>query len=217
MMKRHWILLLALYIPAHAEVSNLSSTYGLLQCVTPVLLANKYASAEGTSYNACRTEEGKWLNACRDTYDPEHSMGNTYDKCNADLRELLHALERDVERKRPKSQPRPNPIDVAMQDLNAGLGLPGLPNLKVPVYVAKNTLICSSLGTLSNPNVDVLLVTGACALLDHRMRVSVLVPADAQTYIESYVFGAIAVEWRAEEMSNATVRRGWLRTSALQN
>lgn len=203
---------------ANAERKAFPSGEVLFQCVKPILKADKYASAWQTSNNSCRDQQTRWADACVRLNTPIDGDSSIADRaCEFELRSILRDLGSAVERERPKPKAMPSPVAQATADWFAGRSLPGLPSLKAHVYVGKNTLICPSVNALGNPNVDVLLLTRTCALTSNRIRVAVLVPTDAKTYIDSHVFGAIIVELRSEEGSNATVRHGWVRTSSLQN
>jgi hypothetical protein len=112
--------------------------------------------------------------------------------------------------------PRSSP-DEAMRDFNAHKALPGLPNLKKPVFIVRKALVCSSLNALGNPNVGLLVATGACASVNRRVRVSVLLPVDAEDYVNSHVFGAIQIAWRSANRSVGNVYTGWVRIDQLTN
>ena len=139
-------------------------------------------------------------------------------ECEHALREITNSLDRDAENIRPKASKKgPSVVDLALADYQASRPLPGLPDLKVPVYLNKGELACPSLKTLKNPNVYVLLVTRICIVSGRRLRVSVLPPVDARSYLNSHVAGGVRITWRAEELSNGNVNTGWVNISALRN
>lgn len=108
-------------------------------------------------------------------------------------------------------------VDEAIRDLLSGKPLPGLPNLKKPVFLAQNSFICTSKGALANPNKDILLSTKACVLTDKKMRVSVLSPRGQEDYVDSHVSRVIEITWRSPAMSDATAYSGWVSMKSIGN
>lgn len=106
---------------------------------------------------------------------------------------------------------------AALRDFSAGRPLEGLPNLKKPVFVSPQSLICKSAGALANPVVQILLSIGSCVILDHRIRVSVFPPTGPKEYVEGYMQQMVEVSWRPEEMSNGNMYSGWVHIDALRN
>lgn len=108
-------------------------------------------------------------------------------------------------------------VDQALQDFAAGKPLPGMPNLKKPVFLVAGAIVCESPGALANPNKDVLVTIGACALTESRHRVSVLPPRTQPQYLDSYVFKMVQVVWRSADISDATAHSGWTNILNVQN
>lgn len=104
----------------------------------------------------------------------------------------------------------------AMSDLKEGRPLPGLPNLNAPVYVSKLALVCPTLGSLANPNIEALILTRTCVGLNG-VRVSVVVPTDPKTYLTAHSMSAVAIVWPSTEMSKANVGYGWIKIENLKN
>lgn len=105
----------------------------------------------------------------------------------------------------------------ALQDWSAGKPLEGLPNLKKPVYLKGETLLCQSSGALMNPNVPVLLLTRACMVMPKRVRVLVYPPADAQSYMEGYMYQMVRVSLTTGDISNGNSTQGWVFLDSLTN
>lgn len=106
--------------------------------------------------------------------------------------------------------------DAAMNDLKAGRPLPGLPNLNAPVFLPKLSLVCPSLSSLANPNIEALIWTRTCIGLKG-VRVSVVMPTNPQTYLIAHSMRAVAITWRSSEISKANVGFGWVKIDDLQN
>lgn len=108
-------------------------------------------------------------------------------------------------------------VDEAIRDLHSGKPLPGLPDLRKPVFLAQNSFVCTSQGALANPNKDILLLTKACVMTDKKMRVNVLSPRSQEGYINSHVSRVIEITWRSSAMSDATAYSGWVSMKNLSN
>lgn len=107
--------------------------------------------------------------------------------------------------------------NVALSDFQQGKPLEGLPDLKKPVYIKPNILVCESSGALANPNVPILLNIGACVYTEVKMRINVRVPRDAQSYMQNYMYSMIQVTWQTGELSSPGVSSGWLYLDGLTN
>ncbi len=107
--------------------------------------------------------------------------------------------------------------DQALYAFNHHHKLPGLPDLRKPVFIRKGSLVCDSPGALVNPVRYATIMIGACAVIQSKKKVLVLAPKDAGQYIEDYLFRYIAVTWGSEEMSNANSYIAWTPISALRN
>jgi hypothetical protein len=222
-MKKYFLLLGTCILSACAQEQLVAHTpaspdsHALAECIKPVLDAGRYASAWGTASNECQEQKKVWMEACQDARSPEWFSDLAARDCEFELRELTNSLDKDTENSRPKEPKQATVMDKAIEDLNAGRQLPGLPNLRVPVYLSRRSLICPSLNALGNPNIEMLLITRTCTTLDRQIRVSVLVPTDSQSYLNSHVFGSVRVAWRTEDMSNGNINSGWVNISALHN
>jgi hypothetical protein len=107
--------------------------------------------------------------------------------------------------------------DVALSDFKQGKPIAGLPNLKRPVFIKPETLICKSADTLANPNVPVLLYTGACISTRMKIKVNVHIPRDVEQYLQNYMYSMVQVSWEAGEVSSRSVESGWVYLDGLVN
>ena len=115
-----------------------------------------------------------------------------------------------------RTQPQ-RPLDDALNDLRAGRSLPELPDLKRPVFVAEQSIVCSTPGTLANPNKDVLVAIGECMFVEKRVRVNVVLPKTQQGYIEGHISRAVEIVWRSAAQSDGTIYSGWTEAGNLKN
>jgi len=109
------------------------------------------------------------------------------------------------------------PIEVALADFRQHKPLPGLPDLRQPVYLQATSLVCKSRNGLAIPDVRLALTTGTCTAAQERVRVSVLQPTAVREYIDSHFLRAVQVILVNRALSDATVRGGWVRTDDLSN
>ena len=107
--------------------------------------------------------------------------------------------------------------DMALRDFEQRKTLAGLPDLKKPVYIKPKILVCESASSLANPNVSGLLLTRVCAYSEKNIKVNVLVPQDAQTYMQNYLYSMIEVSWQTGEHSSRRTAYGWLYLNGLTN
>lgn len=203
--------------PAFVSAPAFPDPQALAQCVATALNANKYASASETASHTCRAPMQQWMMECQRMRSPRGFSDLAVRDCEAELRVITDSLNRGAEEMRPKATKRASAIDKAIEDLNAGRPLPGLPDLKLPVYLNKGELACNSLGALKNPQVGQLLLTRSCIVSSSRVSVSVLPPVDPRSYLESHVAGSVRITWRAEELSNGNVNVGWVKISGIRN
>jgi hypothetical protein len=105
----------------------------------------------------------------------------------------------------------------AVRDYMQGKPLPGLPDLKKPVYVKPGSWLCSTPGTLANPNKDVLVAMHACFVAPVAARVMVYPPSTDQRYVEAYVYQIIEVGVIPAQISNGRPQYGWTELSNLRN
>lgn len=122
-----------------------------------------------------------------------------------------------VNSKAQNNPPLRTDTDVALRDFEQGKTLAGLPDLKKPVYIKPKVLVCESASSLANPNVPGLLLTRVCAYSEKRIKVNVLVPQDAQTYMQNYLYSMIEVSWPVGELSGRRMAYGWLHFHGLTN
>ncbi len=108
-------------------------------------------------------------------------------------------------------------LERALRDWQAKRPLPGMPNLRKPVFLVKGSLVCDSAGSLINPNKKELLFLGVCAPAPRDIRVSVIPPTDAQEYLRDHYHQIVSVVWHSDEMSNASTYKGWVLISGLRN
>jgi hypothetical protein len=107
--------------------------------------------------------------------------------------------------------------DVALSDFKQGKPIDGLPDIKRPVFIKPNTLICKNAGALANPNIPVLLNTGACISIRMKIKVNVHIPRDVQQYLQNYVYSMAQVSWQTGEASSRSVESGWVYLDGLAN
>jgi hypothetical protein len=190
----------------------------LTKCIVANMEGKKYASARETGQNSCGREMGDWRKACQNKYSPWGFDDIAARKCDSEYRELANALDRQWESTQPPPPAQTNlKMDAALRDLAAHRTLPGLPDLKKPVFVTSGSLICKSPGALANPNTQALLMTGSCVVFDHKIRVSVFSPRDRQEYLNDHLFNMVLVGWRSDEISSANVFTGWVQINRLGN
>ena len=108
-------------------------------------------------------------------------------------------------------------VEDALRDFYAGKTLPGIPNLKTPVYLSAGSIICYSPAAQANPNKDVLVSMGECAVTEIRIRVSVRQPRGQEDYMNGHVYRVVEVVWKSAAQSDATVYSGWTATRNLEN
>ena len=108
-------------------------------------------------------------------------------------------------------------VEDALRDFYAGKNLPGIPDLKQPVYLSRGSIICSSPSAQANPNKDVLVAIGECAVTEIRIRVNVRQPRHQEDYMNGHVYRVVEVVWRSAAQSDATIYSGWTATRNLEN
>ena len=121
---------------------------------------------------------------------------------------------------RPQTEQSTRPktdMDAALQDLAAHRRLPGLPDLKKPVFVIPQSLICESAAALANPNTQFLIWSGNCIVADRKIRVSVFPPRGSEEYLNAHVFKMVSIGFRSAEISNGNVFTGWVKINSLEN
>jgi len=108
-------------------------------------------------------------------------------------------------------------MDSALKDLASHRSLPGLPSLDKPVFVVKGSTVCLSDDALINPNANLTIFAGACAVVGHDKRVSVISPTDSRAYITDHYWQIVAITFRSGAVSDANVYTAWVKISALRN
>ena len=108
-------------------------------------------------------------------------------------------------------------VEDALTDFYAGNALPGIPDLKRPVYLSAGSIICSSPGAQANPNKDVLVAMRECAVTEIRIRVNVRQPRGQEDYMNGHVYRVVEVVWKSAAQSDATIYSGWTATRNLEN
>ena len=197
--------------PANADDTQLA------QCARKALEKAPRKTVQRALIIDCGIDLHTWRSECakrHDSLDPHHPV------CQQELLALKQELEREVpwERQaRVRQSPQSASIEAALKDLNAGRPLPGLPLLDRPVFVRADAIVCRSLGTLANPNAQLLLVAGACVLMPRDQRVRVVLPTSAREYIDGHSLAAVRIYWRSEQESVANTYDGWVRISELRN
>lgn len=120
----------------------------------------------------------------------------------------------------------PDPLEPASvatpaalaQRFAAGLPLPGMPDLDRPVIVRSGTVICRSPGALRNPNVEITMTIGACAVVESAgVRARVHEPRTAHEYVQAYHTQTIRISLPATQLSSATPATGWVDLQSLTN
>jgi len=190
------------------------------ECVRTVLGEPPPKTVHGALVLGCREELSEWKAACARRHGSEDTeLWACQQELQALEQELGSSESPPPRQSRTRRQPslRALAIQAAIKDLSAGRPLPGLPLLDRPVFVRADAVVCRSLGTLANPNTQVLLVTGACSVVPRDRRVKVALPSGSQEYIEAHSLGAVRIYWRAEQESVANAYGGWVRVSELRN
>src|SRR5262245_57183336 len=122
-------------------------------------MVDKYADAREVAYNHCREELEAWLTECQNgALD-----GSSRLRCEQELRDFVIPIDKEWKLSHPNPPQRQDPkLMNALEDWKNGRDLPGMPNLNMPVFVVKGSVVSSTPGALGNPNRDLVLLTGAC-------------------------------------------------------
>jgi hypothetical protein len=152
----------AFCVPANHASSNDRAVNSLRDCIRSNMGYNKYADARDTAHNKCSKELEAWLRWCS---NGSVDAGPRF-QCEQKLTDITNPIDRDWRVSHPDPVPQKDPkVESALQDLRGARPLPGLPSLKKPVLVMKDSVVCTSPGALVNPNRDLALLTGACSLI----------------------------------------------------
>jgi hypothetical protein len=195
-------------------ISKDATLNSLQKCIRSNMGYSKYADARDTAYNKCSKELDAWFGSCsKGSIDAGPRL-----QCEQDLINVTGPIDKDWKLAHPDPPEQKDvKMESALQDLKDRHPLPGLPSLKKAVFLMKDSIVCSSPGAIVNPNRDLVLLMGACALAPRDIRVSVLPPADTDEYLSDHYHKIVAITWRSNEISNGTVHTGWTQMSRLRN
>jgi hypothetical protein len=172
---------------------------------------------EAAAAGICGSFATLWRETCTTQASLDRS-GNPKTSCDAEF----DRFGVSVQQFKGRAAPTPPQTSISVHDLvakfNAGQPVPGLPDLRGPVFVEGNAVVCQSPGALRNPNRDITLTTGACRSLNGaRVRVFVHEPRTAQSYIEAYTFRSIYISGAPRSMSSADWLGGWVNLNDLRS
>jgi hypothetical protein len=184
----------------------------------------EYGDADKTSHTFCAKELSVWSQACQGKYlsdnGSESGVANdsAISKCESEYRELAKAIVSELASNPPPTANQANfGMGEAMRDLRANRPLPGLPNLNKSVFVIPQSIICESPGELANPNTQMLLKAGVCAVSDKKIKVTVLLPRDEEEYISDHVHNMVSIKIGSRTASVGNVFIGWVKIPSLKN
>lgn len=123
-------------------------------------------------------------------------------------------------------QPRQDPvveqdklINLAIHDWQLKRSLPGLPDLKRPVYVKTGVIACNESEDLVNPHKAELFWLGQCVQTGHNIvNIRVIEPVTEREYITGHIFHIVEVIWWDEgKPSSGNIYTAWVHTDDLAN
>ena len=95
--------------------------------------------------------------------------------------------------------------------------MPGLPDITKSVYLSPGSTVCDSLGAIANPNKDVLIQIGACAISSKRIRVNIKLPTAPEAYLSAHMQRSVEIVWKKEAQSDANIYTAWTAIRNLEN